>query len=54
MVEKTPVKKVLIFGGKTGWIGGKMAELCEEKGATTFLNVFICVHLHTVIYGFIN
>jgi len=37
MVEKTPVKKVLIFGGKTGWIGGKMAELCEEKGIEVVL-----------------
>ena len=24
--------KVLIFGGKTGWIGGKMYDMCKEKG----------------------
>lgn len=24
--------KVLVFGGKTGWIGGKMYDLCKEKG----------------------
>lgn len=24
--------KVLIYGGKTGWIGGLMNELCKEKG----------------------
>jgi hypothetical protein len=25
--------KVLIYGGKTGWIGGLMFNLCKEKGA---------------------
>ena len=25
---------VLIFGGKTGWIGQMMNELCKEKGIT--------------------
>jgi len=27
-----PMTKVLIFGGKTGWIGGKMNEYCKEQG----------------------
>jgi len=27
-----PITKVLIFGGKTGWIGGKMHDYCKEKG----------------------
>ena len=26
------VTKVLIYGGKTGWIGGMMAKMLEEKG----------------------
>lgn len=26
-----PMTKVLVFGGKTGWIGGKMVDLCKEK-----------------------
>lgn len=29
---KTPMTKVLIYGGKTGWIGGLMNEMCKEKG----------------------
>ena len=33
MPEGKPMTKVLIFGGKTGWIGGKMYDLCKEKGA---------------------
>lgn len=28
----TEMKKVLVFGGKTGWIGGLMVDLCKEKG----------------------
>jgi len=28
----TPMTKVLIYGGKTGWIGGMMHDLCVEKG----------------------
>jgi len=27
-----PMTKVLIFGGKTGWIGGMMHDMCKEKG----------------------
>lgn len=30
--ENKEMTKVLIFGGKTGWIGGKMHEYCKEKG----------------------
>lgn len=32
MTAATPLTKVLIYGGKTGWIGGKMAVLLQEKG----------------------
>ena len=32
--EVKPMTKVLIYGGKTGWIGGLMNDLCKEKGAT--------------------
>jgi hypothetical protein len=30
---KVPMKRVLIFGGKTGWIGQMMAELIKKEGA---------------------
>lgn len=26
------MERVLVFGGKTGWIGGLMVDLCKEKG----------------------
>jgi len=29
---ETPMTKVLVLGGKTGWIGGKMVKLVEEAG----------------------
>ena len=29
----TDMTKVLIYGGKTGWIGGLMHDLIKEKGA---------------------
>jgi hypothetical protein len=32
MVMNKPMTKVLIYGGKTGWIGGLMYNLCKEKG----------------------
>mmetsp|Transcript_32938 Transcript_32938/g.46790 ORF Transcript_32938/g.46790 Transcript_32938/m.46790 type:complete len:316 (+) Transcript_32938:78-1025(+) len=32
MSEAKEMKKVLIFGGKTGWIGGLMNELCTKEG----------------------
>jgi len=31
-MQDKPMTKVLVFGGKTGWIGGKMYDLCKEKG----------------------
>jgi hypothetical protein len=31
-----PMTKVLIFGGKTGWIGGMMHDMCKEKGNVSF------------------
>jgi 3,5-epimerase/4-reductase len=33
-METAPVEmsKVLVFGGKTGWIGNLMVELCKKKG----------------------
>ncbi|KAL7526554.1 hypothetical protein ACHAWF_001822, partial [Thalassiosira exigua] len=34
---KTPLTKALIYGGKTGWIGGKMAALLEEGGVKVVL-----------------
>lgn len=37
MPEGKPMTKVLVFGGKTGWIGGKMHDLCKEKGASLLL-----------------
>ena len=32
MVMDKPMTKVLIYGGKTGWIGGLMYDMCKEKG----------------------
>jgi hypothetical protein len=34
-----PMTKVLIFGGKTGWIGGQMNELCEKEGVLDWTSV---------------
>jgi len=28
----TELKRVLVFGGKTGWIGNLMCELMEKEG----------------------
>jgi hypothetical protein len=28
----TEMKRVLVFGGKTGWIGNLMCELIEKEG----------------------
>eukprot|EP00557_Chaetoceros_sp_GSL56_P006433 CAMPEP_0176505120 /NCGR_PEP_ID=MMETSP0200_2-20121128/16315_1 /TAXON_ID=947934 /ORGANISM="Chaetoceros sp., Strain GSL56" /LENGTH=279 /DNA_ID=CAMNT_0017904633 /DNA_START=838 /DNA_END=1673 /DNA_ORIENTATION=+ len=33
----TDMKRVLIYGGKTGWIGGLMAELVKKEGLELFL-----------------
>jgi len=27
-----PMTKVLIYGGKTGWIGAMMHDMCKEQG----------------------
>jgi hypothetical protein len=32
----TEVKKVLIFGGKTGWIGLMMGELVKKEGELAY------------------
>ncbi len=33
-MESAPaeMKRVLVYGGKTGWIGGLMVELCKKEG----------------------
>jgi hypothetical protein len=31
------MKRVLVFGGKTGWIGGLMVDLCKEQGKIIIL-----------------
>lgn len=36
MTEIKPLTKVLIYGGKTGWIGGLMNDLCKEKGVEVY------------------
>jgi hypothetical protein len=33
MTEGKPMTKVLIYGGKTGWIGGMMYEMLQKEGA---------------------
>jgi len=30
--QKTTAEKYLIYGAKTGWIGGYIVRICEEKG----------------------
>jgi nucleoside-diphosphate-sugar epimerase len=30
--KTTEMKRVLVFGGKTGWIGNLMCELLEKEG----------------------
>uniref|UniRef100_A0A7S4AAM3 RmlD-like substrate binding domain-containing protein n=1 Tax=Pseudo-nitzschia australis TaxID=44445 RepID=A0A7S4AAM3_9STRA len=30
------MKRVLVFGGKTGWIGGLMVNMCKEQGIEVF------------------
>jgi hypothetical protein len=32
MTDPKPMTKVLIFGGKTGWIGQMMYQLCKDQG----------------------
>jgi hypothetical protein len=40
---KVPMKRVLIFGGKTGWIGQMMAELIKKEG-TFCIRVWSSLH----------
>ena len=35
--DHKPMTKVLIYGGKTGWIGGLMYDLCKEKGTCVLI-----------------
>mmetsp|Transcript_19171 Transcript_19171/g.23752 ORF Transcript_19171/g.23752 Transcript_19171/m.23752 type:complete len:314 (+) Transcript_19171:119-1060(+) len=32
MTEVVPMTRVLVYGGKTGWIGGMMVEMCKKEG----------------------
>lgn len=36
-MSAAPITKALVFGGKTGWIGGKMAVLLKEKDVEVVL-----------------
>mmetsp|Transcript_12217 Transcript_12217/g.33902 ORF Transcript_12217/g.33902 Transcript_12217/m.33902 type:complete len:327 (+) Transcript_12217:89-1069(+) len=36
MAQPKAMTKVLIYGGKTGWIGGLMNDLCKEKGIEVY------------------
>jgi 3,5-epimerase/4-reductase len=36
MGEIDKITKVLIYGGKTGWIGGIMHAMCQEKGIEVY------------------
>lgn len=35
MTEGKPMTRVLIYGGKTGWIGGLMADLIKKEGESS-------------------
>ena len=37
MTESKPMTKVLVFGGKTGWIGGILLTLLKEQGKILFV-----------------
>ncbi len=45
--EDKEMKKVLVFGGKTGWIGGLMCEMIEKEGRkrnpSFLVTLFVCV-----------
>jgi hypothetical protein len=43
----TEMKRVLIFGGKTGWIGQQMAELVKKEGTVVIamMKTIQCGHL---------
>ena len=38
-----PTTKVLVFGGKTGWIGGLMCDMIGKEG--TVMAVIVVYHL---------
>ena len=38
--ENKEMKRVLIFGGKTGWIGGLMMEMVAKEGTVISLVSF--------------
>ena len=35
-MEIKNIKKVLVYGGKTGWIGGIMHDMCKENGIEVY------------------
>jgi hypothetical protein len=36
-LKTTEMKRVLVFGGKTGWIGNLMVELIEKEGKKSII-----------------
>ena len=38
--DSKPMERVLIFGGKTGWIGQLMADLVKKEGEGIFVAMF--------------
>src|SRR3569623_1961601 len=54
MTETKPMTKVLIYGGKTGWIGGMMHDMCKAEG-TWWKHYPIdgkCLKKHLCVYVF--
>jgi hypothetical protein len=41
--ENKVMKKVLVFGGKTGWIGGIMVDMLGKEG--TVMMEFLVIYL---------
>jgi hypothetical protein len=35
--ESKEMKKVLVFGGRTGWIGGLMVEMAKKDGTVMII-----------------
>ncbi len=52
-MESAPaeMKKVLVFGGKTGWIGGLMVELCGKEG---MIDYFSCMDVMRSLFFKLN
>ena len=40
--DAKPMERVLIFGGKTGWIGQLMADLVKKEGKGMLVTIFHC------------